>query len=211
MIVSEGVFTAVPWLILAVFVAIPIVWRFYPDEKITHVKRLGFLIAMIGTWASWAWWQHAGSDIVIVKLLGPGAAPQVTRGRLLGSTTYTFIDKSEKKISSADAKDLGTIVVNDSTTPMRIDGITYSADARVTLDNHTQPLPEMSVLDFDAPIDDIGPNRPPPPRMDSTIPLTAREWITWGSSSDNGIDFDEPRYGTKEWEAGVDAGSDEAP
>ena len=206
MILSESLFLALPWVLLLAFVALPLVWRFMPDATMNHWKRLGFVLGMVACWAAWASIQHAGSSILIVKMLGPGARPETTRGRLFFSTTYTFLDGHPKKLGQLAADNFeGTILVNDSSTPMRIDMITYTSNSRVTLANHTTPVPEWSVVDWDTAVDDVGPDEVPPSGMSSPIGLTARAWLTWGRSSDSHISFVEPRYGTNEWDAGTAA------
>jgi len=209
MILSEGLFSALPWMLILAFVALPFIWRFMPAAKMNNWKRLGFVLGMAACWVAWGTVQHAGSDILIVRVM-TGGPPQTTRGRLFFSTTYTFLDRHQKKLEQLGPGNLeGTIVVNDSSTPMRIDMITYSSDSRVTLANHTTPVPEWSVVEWDTGIDDVGPDEQPPSGMSSPIGLTARAWLTWGRSSDSHIAFVEPRYGTKDWDAGAkdDAGT----
>ena len=208
MILSESLFSALPWVLLLAFVALPLVWRFMPDAKMNHWKRLGFVVGMVACWAAWASIQHAGSSILIVKIRSLGARAETTRGRLFFSTTYTFLDGHQTKLGQLAADNFeGTIIVNDSSTPMRLDMITYTSNSRVTLANHTTPVPEWSVVDWDTAVDDVGPDQPAPSGMSSPIGLTARAWLTWGRTSDSRISFVEPRYGTKEWDAGTeDAG-----
>ena len=206
MIVPEIVFSAIPWLFLVAFLAIPIVWRLTPGAKMNNWKRAGFVLGMIFCWGAWANVGHLGSEVLVVRMLGLGVPAETSRGRLFFSTTYRFGNGTQKHIGqlSPENEYFGTIVVNDSPEPMRVDMISYDSNPMFALANHTTPVPEHDVIELATAIDDVGPHELPPGAMSSPIPASARAWLTWGDA-DSDISFVEPRYGTDEWDAGADA------
>lgn len=211
MILPAALVAKLPYIDLFVFLAIPLFWWWLPKSKTTNVKRALFALGMVACWIAWNFGGAVGSNIVVVKIDKPGGPVQKTRGVLLFSETHTFGNGTTKRIGQITGddleKDFGTIVVNDSATPMRIDMIAYTSSPLLGGANNTKPVPPFSVVQWGTAIDDVGPDELPPEGMTSPIGMGARAWLTWGDA-DSDISFAEPRYGTDEWDAEADPGAD---
>lgn len=117
-----------------------------------------------------------GAPLVVVKILPDGNVQKVG-GRLFGTQTYAFQDGHTETMKN----DGDTLVVNDSTTIMRVDTQSYGdpmmALARQLVGSESEVAP-MKITTLHHAIDFVGRDDPPPHAV-SGVYAEERYWLVW--------------------------------
>lgn len=185
MIVSTPTFDAFKYAALGGFVlAIVAALAFIPknldresDRAKTIRKRALAVVAILTLLAVMGFGvEPLGTPVVIVKI-GPSSEIAKTRGRLFGSSPYRFQDDHSATLASQGK----TIVVDDSKLPMHVELQSYGDESAAIVSHlvaDDDKIAPMTVAVLDHPIDFIGPDDPPPPKVQGVY-AESRYWLEW--------------------------------